>query len=293
MGALKIKNPETGAWEYAGTPVEAVGMQMDLLWTNPDITVEFAPQDIAVNTSGYDMLIVSFAGYHEIFSSTIGTDLIFSKVGQYKQCIFQNSADVLFRGVGWDSYSTVTVENCMIVETYGNPGSRVIANNYAIPYQIYGIRNTSSSNPVGTGTIESIDHPGCFYRMVNGVQEWLNPPMELGVEYKTTERYMGKPVYVKVRETGTLPTAAGVSARLTLMSGATNVLKVVDVKCTLLSGTGNYAAVLPFYKNNATLQAFLVDVGMNDGKPYTYLETTKDMSAYTGIITWKYTKTTD
>ena len=44
-----------------------------------------------------------------------------------------------------------------------------------------------------------------FYRMVNGVQEWLNPPMELGVEYKTTERYMGKPVYTKIVDFGDGP----------------------------------------------------------------------------------------
>lgn len=27
--------------------------------------------------------------------------------------------------------------------------------------------------------------------------EWVNPPMTLGVEFRTTERYLGKPVYVK------------------------------------------------------------------------------------------------
>lgn len=27
--------------------------------------------------------------------------------------------------------------------------------------------------------------------------EWVNPPMQLGVEYRTTERFLGKPVYVK------------------------------------------------------------------------------------------------
>ena len=29
--------------------------------------------------------------------------------------------------------------------------------------------------------------------------EYVNPPMALGVEYRTTERYMGKPVYAKAR----------------------------------------------------------------------------------------------
>ena len=29
--------------------------------------------------------------------------------------------------------------------------------------------------------------------------EWVNPPMQLGGEYRTTERYLGKPVYAKAR----------------------------------------------------------------------------------------------
>ena len=35
--------------------------------------------------------------------------------------------------------------------------------------------------------------------------EWANPPMQLGVEYRTTERYKGKPLYVKAVDCGELP----------------------------------------------------------------------------------------
>ena len=35
--------------------------------------------------------------------------------------------------------------------------------------------------------------------------EWLNPPMLLGVEYRTTERYLGKPVYVQIIDCGSMP----------------------------------------------------------------------------------------
>lgn len=35
--------------------------------------------------------------------------------------------------------------------------------------------------------------------------EWENPPMILGHEYRTTERYMGKPVYVFCVDFGALP----------------------------------------------------------------------------------------
>lgn len=37
--------------------------------------------------------------------------------------------------------------------------------------------------------------------------EWVNPPMQLGVEYRTTERYLGYPVYVKLINLGSLPNA--------------------------------------------------------------------------------------
>lgn len=50
--------------------------------------------------------------------------------------------------------------------------------------------------------IESTDKPGCYYRMVGNEKEWLNPFMESGVEYRTTERYWGEPVYVCLYDLG-------------------------------------------------------------------------------------------
>ena len=44
---------------------------------------------------------------------------------------------------------------------------------------------------------EDASFPGCYYRMVNKKQEWINPPMVPGVEYRTTERSSGSAVYVK------------------------------------------------------------------------------------------------
>lgn len=54
--------------------------------------------------------------------------------------------------------------------------------------------------------IESDDYPGCFYRMVGNSQVWINPPMEKGVFYPTTECYNGKPV-MRVAFEGTLTSA--------------------------------------------------------------------------------------
>jgi hypothetical protein len=53
--------------------------------------------------------------------------------------------------------------------------------------------------------IEDSTHPGCYYRTVNNVTEWINPPMILGTEYRTIERWNGKVVYVKLVDCGMLP----------------------------------------------------------------------------------------
>lgn len=52
--------------------------------------------------------------------------------------------------------------------------------------------------------IESADHSACYYRMVDDVQEWVNPPMHLDAEYRTAEHFYGKPVYRQVLSVGYL-----------------------------------------------------------------------------------------
>ena len=55
--------------------------------------------------------------------------------------------------------------------------------------------DTFNSLPLYT---ESEDHPGCYCRTAGGETEWLNPPAELGAEYRTAERHKGKPIYTKL-----------------------------------------------------------------------------------------------
>ncbi len=54
--------------------------------------------------------------------------------------------------------------------------------------------------------IESTDHLGCYYVLNGSAVEWVNPPMELGVEYRTTERYLNEPVYTKIVQFDNLST---------------------------------------------------------------------------------------
>lgn len=64
---------------------------------------------------------------------------------------------------------------------------------------------------------ESTTHKGCYCRVVNGETEWVNPPMLENVEYRTTERCFGSPVYAKrVRVT---TASVGGEASVILYSG--------------------------------------------------------------------------
>lgn len=125
---------------------------------------------------------------------------------------------------------------------------------------------------------EDTTYPGCYYRTVGGVTEWINPPLELGIEYRTTERYLGKPVYILMKDLGSLPNAGS----RTIENLATQVDRVVDAVLNTASSSASY--------HNAQELTWYVG---SYGWPYCIMKTTTDMSAYTARVTLKYTKTTD
>ena len=139
--------------------------------------------------------------------------------------------------------------------------------------------------------IESTDHPGCNYVLNGSTVEWINPPMQLGVEYRTTERYRGKPVYIRLEEIAALPnnTTLTVSNVGVPSGGTLYVDNIVDYRSE-------------FYFNSAVFSIpynDVVDVPECNGSRYgggiTYSIRTKgvDYSNYAGRIWIKYTKQTD
>ena len=58
-----------------------------------------------------------------------------------------------------------------------------------------------------------------------GPLEWINPPMQLGVEYRTIERYQQVPIYTKAVNFGTAPNATS----KTVEHGITGFNQCVDV----------------------------------------------------------------
>lgn len=131
-----------------------------------------------------------------------------------------------------------------------------------------------SAENVANVAKECMLYPGCFYRSSRyGGMEWLNPPMLPGVEYLTTERHNGEPVWVKLVELGNPPSCTeeyGVPKKdedeniVTDENGNTvythycKDVKVVeygeirwhDVWITRVAGTNEVMQRLPMHGNN-------------------------------------------
>lgn len=110
--------------------------------------------------------------------------------------------------------------------------------------------------------------------------EWVNPPIQLGGEYRTTERYMGKPVYVKLVNFGALPN----TTYRVVTHGISNIEYVI--KAYGSAGNKN----IPTNNFNGT-SPYLVSVVAD--KTDIAVLTDFDASAYSSNIIVKYTKTTD
>lgn len=108
--------------------------------------------------------------------------------------------------------------------------------------------------------------------------EWVNPPMILGVEYRTTERYLGKPVYVKAVDFGALPNAS--YKFVGVVTGA-SIIRA--------SGLASNGKTLPGSIGASQSEQVLCMGSGNSVQIITYA----DASSLTATVTAWYTKTTD
>lgn len=127
--------------------------------------------------------------------------------------------------------------------------------------------------------VEDVNNPGCFYRLVQGVTEWLNPPMAKGVEYRTTERWDGKHVYTKLIDLGALPNA-----------GTKTVENLVEHVDRIVDAVFNTARTDACFYNQPEVLSWYVG---SYGSAYINITTNTDMSNTTARVALKYTKTTD
>lgn len=110
--------------------------------------------------------------------------------------------------------------------------------------------------------------------------EWVNPPMNLNIEYRTTERYRGKPVYVKLVDCGTLP-EQGTYKQFVLSSD-------VDVVISVTAYSPMRGTNLPYYDTNGVKYSLAGRI--NSLVIWNYSEPSLDTNVFALA---KYTKTTN
>lgn len=114
--------------------------------------------------------------------------------------------------------------------------------------------------------------------------DYVNPPMSLGVEYRTAERYMGKPVYKKLINFGAMP---AINSTKTVSHNIENINSIVAFGGDMIA-SDNHPIALPYYYtegNNATLSVGYYDIRIYSGST--------NITQYNAKVWIKYTKTTD
>lgn len=107
---------------------------------------------------------------------------------------------------------------------------------------------------------------------------WENPPMTAGVEYRTTEKHKGLPVYVKLIDISALPnsTSASVPTNISGFNG------LVSIDGAVMSSGSSY--------NPINTMGNITDIWLNGTGTSLSIKTNSDLSARSATVYIKYTK---
>ena len=127
--------------------------------------------------------------------------------------------------------------------------------------------------------------------------EYINPPLTVGYEYRTTERYNGKPVYAKlVAWDSTIPSAGGYVS--TTSAGVTNFDIPVSIDGYITTNDATYSKIaLPCNWRFTGNKDLILECGLATNRIILWNKTaagTQGIPTVTGAnFLIKYTKTTD
>lgn len=118
-----------------------------------------------------------------------------------------------------------------------------------------------------------------------GEWECENPPMAAGVEYRTTERYLGKTVYVKLINYGKL---AAANTTVTIPTGASAITNIVDFVLFHKVHSGNVYKYPAHSVSDGTL--FMSGGYYQPSNKSLVFKMNGDLSTQTAVVVVKYTK---
>lgn len=181
-----------------------------------------------------------------------------------------------------------------------NTAKLIVARGPTETGQYYGAHNMLAILNVGdtsasvtlTGLVPGLNGRGSRWRMVKaggtwGYPEWINPPMDLNTEYRTTERYMGKPVYKKLVALGSAPSTKGTKEIFPFgedySAGTYNVFSV-DAHLSNSANDGGWTITTPHFNIGGEL---VTDIRFSGVRIDFY---SSGMTGYYGFVLLKYTK---
>jgi hypothetical protein len=139
------------------------------------------------------------------------------------------------------------------------------------------------------GLLEDTTYSGCYYRYTNGNKEWDNPPMVDGVEYRTTKRMSGKPVYAIKKNVGTMPDYTNSKSIPIDIGCKMDEVLTFDVYCVNKSNK-SYRYKIPYvYTNGGVLATARIERKTSSDYVYIYA-TSQDTSGYEATVILEYTK---
>lgn len=130
------------------------------------------------------------------------------------------------------------------------------------------------------GALKTLDGKVVMLTSPSEEEEWANPPMLDGVEYRTTMRFDGKVVYAKAVSCGSLPnnTSKTVATNITYAKivGVESIVKSADGVVGSMPYVSTSFSILARYNVNASGSISVV--------------TSADMTKYSAIFKLYYTK---
>ena len=272
--ANEAVNTATGAQNFAGQVGDNLNTHISDKENPHGVTAEqvgarpntWTPSASDVGALGYKRALTSSDDLNNITDVGI---YAFSTGNTPKNCPYSNASVVIVFG----SNSTTT-QKIQFIFRYGVPGAgkfRVMGSGSWYEWADFG------------GLIEDTTYPDCYYRLDNSVIEWDSPPMVPGIEYRTTERYNGKPVYAYSVNIGALP-ASGLSTFHMTPTEADKVDSIIDFQ--VYAGNDSRRYKFPFINNSGTIVAW----SRQNNTRTVQINVSEDLSTYSGYAYFKYTK---
>lgn len=116
---------------------------------------------------------------------------------------------------------------------------------------------------------------------------WENPPMIIGKEYRTTEKYNGKAVYTRLIDIGDVPNNDTKSIRIFEEGTDLTNIRMIDMSGIGISSESGAQQIFPI---TTWSQGASVYAQYHSETGYLSVLARQDMSTYSGVFKLKYTK---